>query len=80
MTTVGYGDVSAKTDYERIVALVWIMLGCGFYSYTIGNLQLILNEIDVRSHMRNMKLDTLDDYAKRTMLPHDIVQEVTNFL
>jgi hyperpolarization activated cyclic nucleotide-gated potassium channel 2 len=49
LTTVGYGDISAFRDYERLIALVWIILGCGFYSYTIGNLQLIMNEIDVRN-------------------------------
>jgi hypothetical protein len=38
LTTVGYGDISAQRDFERIIALVWIILGCGFYSYTIGNL------------------------------------------
>ena len=38
LTTVGYGDISATRDYERLIALIWIILGCGFYSYTIGNL------------------------------------------
>jgi hypothetical protein len=80
LTTVGYGDISAKTSEERIVALIWIILGCGFYSFTIGNLQLILNEVDMRSHMRNVKLETLEDYAKRTHLPFEIVQEITNYL
>ena len=80
LTTVGYGDYSAGTHIERIVAITWIILGCGFYSFTIGNLQYIMNEIDVRSYQRNMKLDTLDDYAKRTQLPGEIVQEVTNYL
>ena len=73
LTTVGYGDISAKNDLERIIAIFWIILGCGFYSYTIGNLQLILNEVDMRSYMRNLKLETLEDYAKRTHLPYDIV-------
>jgi hypothetical protein len=69
LTTVGYGDISAYTNYERMLAMAWIILGCGFYSYTIGNLQLIMNEIDVRNSQLNVKLEALDDYAKRTHLP-----------
>lgn len=80
LTTVGYGDINAFTFAERIIAIIWIILGCGFYSYTIGNLQLILNEIDVQAHIRTVKMQTLEGYAKRTHLPYEIVQEVTNFL
>jgi len=29
---------------------MWIIGGFGFYSYTIGNFQAILNEIDVRAY------------------------------
>lgn len=50
LTTVGYGDVPAVTDTEKLVAIVWMVFGVGFYSYTIGNFQTILNEIDVKSH------------------------------
>ena len=42
LTTVGYGDVKAIRDDEKVVAVVWIVFGVGFYSYTIGNFQKIL--------------------------------------
>jgi hypothetical protein len=35
---VGYGDINAKTEAERIFAMVWMLVGIGFYSYTIGNM------------------------------------------
>ena len=40
----------------------------------------MINEIDVRSSQINVKLDALDDYAKRTHLPREIVAEVQNYI
>lgn len=49
LTTVGYGDISAGTDAERIAAVIWMIIGIGFYSFTIGNLSSIINTIDVKA-------------------------------
>ena len=49
LTTVGYGDIHAYSVSEKIAALVWMILGVGFYSFTIGNLSSIINTIDVKA-------------------------------
>lgn len=38
LTTVGYGDITAKTLYERILAMIWMTFSMVFLSFTIGNL------------------------------------------
>ena len=50
LTTVGYGDVRAVRNDERIIAIIWMVFGVGFYAYIIGYIQTILNEIDVRAY------------------------------
>jgi succinate dehydrogenase hydrophobic anchor subunit len=49
LTTVGYGDINAYEISERELALVWMIFGVGFYSFTIGNLAGIISAIDVRA-------------------------------
>lgn len=49
LTTVGYGDIKAKSVYEKITALIWMIIGVGFYSFTIGNLASIFNSIDIKA-------------------------------
>ena len=49
LTTVGYGDISPKSVYEKIAGLIWMIIGVGFYSFTIGNLASIFNSIDIKA-------------------------------
>jgi hypothetical protein len=49
LTTVGYGDIHPVNDMERMIALIWMVVGIGYYSYNIGNLSSIINTIDVKS-------------------------------
>ena len=46
MTTVGYGDIDPFTTEERIFAIIWMIFGTGFFSYTLGKLSSILENVD----------------------------------
>lgn len=40
-TTVGYGDISPQTTYERLYGILGAMISCGVFAYavnTIGNI------------------------------------------
>ena len=56
LTTVGYGDINAYLMEERALALIWMIFGVGFYSFTIGNLAGIISAIDVRAAHLQAKL------------------------
>lgn len=47
--TVGYGDITASTNTERLVSVLWMMIGVTFYSFTIGVITSVLGKIDTRS-------------------------------
>ena len=42
VTTVGFGDIVARTNLEMFLAMFWMLIGVGFYSYTIGSLSSFL--------------------------------------
>ena len=62
LTTVGYGDIVPYTILEKIFSLVVMILGVGFYSYTIGNLSSILANIDRRDQKLNVHIYLLYIY------------------
>lgn len=80
LTTVGYGDVRAVRNDERIVAIIWMVFGVGFYAYIIGYIQTILNEIDVRAYHMQIKLDTLLEFSKRNRIPDKLEKAISMYI
>ena len=80
LTTVGYGDVRAVRNDERIVAIIWMVFGVGFYAYIIGYIQTILNEIDVRAYHLQIKLDTLLEFSNRNHIPEKLQKDIQMYI
>ena len=58
-----------------------MVFGVGFYSFTIGNVQTIINEIDVREYKMRIKLDTLLEFSKRNQnLPEDLFKDIQSYI
>ena len=58
-----------------------MVFGVGFYSYTIGNVQTIINEIDVREYNLRIKLDTLLEFSKRNeKMPPDLMKDIQSYI
>lgn len=79
MTTVGYGDFTVQTTTEYILALLWMMIGVNFYSFTIGNVSSIIAAMDSRAAVLNSKLNTLNEYSMKYGLPAPTQQKIKNF-
>ena len=56
ITTVGYGDISATTTYERIVAIVFMLVGVILFSFAAGSLSSILSNVDSANVIYQEKL------------------------
>ena len=37
VTTVGFGDVSTEAPLEMSLAVLWMLIGVGFYSFLMGH-------------------------------------------
>lgn len=46
MTTVGYGDISMKTNAERVYAICAMIAGGAFYGYIIGSVSTMIADRD----------------------------------
>lgn len=72
LTTVGYGDIPADTNEEKIVCIFWMVFGVGFYSFTIGNLSSFITTIDAKGAQLRAKLQTIEEFARKHDLPKDL--------
>ena len=70
MVTVGYGDIAAKTWLEIICAIIWMFVGVGFYSFTVGSLSSFLTSVDTKESLLTAKMTALHEFAKETNISH----------
>jgi hypothetical protein len=69
VTTVGFGDICAKTLAEYTICLIWMIVGTLVYTYTVGNIITIITDEDEKVTELNNNQKILQIYAENTKLP-----------
>merc|ERR1712048_1122497 len=59
MTTVGYGDITPGTDWERVYTIFAMIVGGGFYGYVIGSITSIISGLDANMVAHQQRLDLI---------------------
>lgn len=72
LTTVGYGDITAISPLERIIAVFWMLLGICSFSFTIGSLTNMIAKLDTKESHLLRKLEHIDEFCKETRLSKDL--------
>ena len=57
MSTIGYGDVSPKTQYERMYEIFGMILGASVYAYMVGAICSIVASMNAASAEFNHQMD-----------------------
>lgn len=70
VTTVGYGDISAGTNLERCLSILFMITSMYLMSFTIGSLTNLLSQIDQRNSILTEKMTDLENYSKELGLPN----------
>lgn len=78
VVTVGYGDISAGTNKEMMLAIAWMVIGVGFYSFTISSLASFLTAVDGREAVLSAKLAAIQEFANETDIPDATRLKVRN--
>ena len=62
MSTIGYGDVTPKTHYERMYEIFGMMLGASVYAYMVGAICSIVASMNAASAEFNQQMDRSVDW------------------
>ena len=76
MTGVGYGDIYAVTVPERVYAIFVQIMGASIFGFLLGNINTILDSINLRSSFRRRKMNQVKHYMKQMELPKDLRHQV----
>mmetsp|Transcript_26194 Transcript_26194/g.46721 ORF Transcript_26194/g.46721 Transcript_26194/m.46721 type:complete len:349 (-) Transcript_26194:1175-2221(-) len=63
-----------------IMAIVWMLFGAGFYSYTIGSLSSFLSTIDTRESLLNEKLAAANSFVKEAGISEQCKKKIISMI
>jgi len=79
MTTVGYGDISANTKTERIVAIVGMIMGGFVFSIIISTMHEVVQNANLSKRAHTEKMQSVSAFIKDSKLPKDYTKAVLGF-
>jgi len=72
MTTIGYGDIPATNDVERIFAILFMTIGACLYAYIVGAICHIIEGMDVSTYEFRSNMDNLNQYMSEIGFPYQV--------
>jgi voltage-gated potassium channel len=79
LATVGYGDIVPHTDGERIYAIVLMVVGIGVYGFVIGNVAVILANLDPRRARHFAQLEELSAFMSYRNIPDELRARIAEY-
>ena len=79
LTTVGYGDISARTQQEQIYAMVMMLVGVSWYAYIVSSMSTIMSSFDAQNKAVRDKMLCVNEFIRAAKLPKDLSKQVRDF-
>lgn len=76
LCTVGYGDIHAQTNLEKILSMGWMIFSIYFLSFVIGSLSSMLAGMDSRENDLVGKLAIIDEFVKEAKLTKKLKSKI----
>ena len=76
IVTVGYGDYSPKTAFEKSYVIFMILIGCAQHAYSISTIGNIIAEINRQNDEVRQKVGELSEYMYRNNVPSTFMTQV----
>ncbi|VDO04983.1 unnamed protein product [Rodentolepis nana] len=80
ITSIGFGNVSANTFYEKIVSVVFMLIGAFCYATIFGQITTIFQGMyAARSRYHDM-MGSVKDFVKTHNVPQDLAERVIDYV
>jgi hypothetical protein len=76
LTTVGYGDISAKTNPQMLYAATTQIVGVGVFGYVLSNVASLLSRMDAAREHHMDNLDQIEGFMNSYKIPTDVRSKV----
>lgn len=78
--TVGFGDIGPFTMIEKLFNIAWIGVGVAFYSYTLGTLSSLLNNLNRKKSVISSRFAFMNQFASEMKIDKALLERITTHL
>lgn len=79
LTTVGYGDITARTPQEQIYAMGMMLVGVSWYTYIVSAMSTIMSSFDAQNKAVREKMMCVNEFIRAGKLPKELAKRVRDF-
>ncbi|KAL7449679.1 hypothetical protein ACHAWC_001720, partial [Mediolabrus comicus] len=79
LTTVGYGDISARTPQEQTFSMFMMLIGVTWYAFIVSSISTIMSSFDAQNKAFRDKMLCVNEFVRTTRLPTSISKQVRDF-
>lgn len=79
LTTVGYGDISAKTPLQMLYAAFTQLIGVGVFGFILSNVASLLSRLDAAREHHMDNLDQIENFMNSYNIPIDVRSRVRSY-
>lgn len=79
LTTVGYGDVSPRSNEEILYATISMIIGGAFYGYVVAMLAALMQGLDANARVYNERMEAIVSYMRQRKFPRALFRRVARY-
>lgn len=79
LTTVGYGDIAAKTPPQMIFAAFTQLVGVGVFGFVLSNVASLLSRLDAAREHHMDNLDQIETFMNSYKIPINVKSKVRSY-
>lgn len=79
LTTVGYGDISAKTPPQMMFAAFTQIIGVGVFGFVLSNVASLLSRLDAAREHHMTNLDQMESFMSSHQLPLQLKAKIRGY-
>ena len=79
LTTVGYGDIAAKTNFQMLFTCCVQVLGVAVFGFVLSNVASLLSRMDAAREHHMDNLDRAETFMKLHNIPNDTKSNIRSY-
>ncbi|OMJ67461.1 hypothetical protein SteCoe_35376 [Stentor coeruleus] len=76
LATIGYGDIVPLTYSEKLLAMIWMIIGVYVISYSVGSLTSFYSELELKESIMHSRILMAEDFASKVGISKQILYKL----